>query len=80
MAYGYNPRRQENIRSAEELMAEPGRSPGEYLSHPSPDPNIWQIQQLQNQLANSMNMCQGLIRDQQAMSSLLQNSMSGRNR
>ena len=81
MAYGYNPMRQENVRSAEELMAaEVGRSPGDYPTNPyqSPaDPNMWQIQQLQNQLSNSMNMCQNLIRDQQAMSGLLQNSMSG---
>ncbi|XP_072039605.1 LOW QUALITY PROTEIN: uncharacterized protein [Amphiura filiformis] len=78
MAYGYSARRQENVRSAEELMAEVGPIPGDYSqSQPPVDANMWQIQQLQNQLSNSMGMCQGLIQDQQTMSGLLQSSMSG---
>ena len=56
----------------------PSRYPPPPPSSGTSDAIGWQVQQLQTQLGNSMNMCQALIRDQQAMSGLLQTSMSGK--
>ncbi|XP_022084429.1 pericentriolar material 1 protein-like isoform X2 [Acanthaster planci] len=75
-------KRQQNLRAAEELMAEDGsRSSalGASLLDTSPDRGFyhWQIQQLQQQLQNSIGLCQSMLRDQQCMNNMLQSSMSG---
>ncbi|XP_041455218.1 pericentriolar material 1 protein-like isoform X1 [Lytechinus variegatus] len=62
--------RQENIRSAEELVSDG------YEEDPTVQALQGHIQQLQRQLSNSMGMCQSLISDQQSMSNLLSGSLN----
>ncbi|XP_038056288.1 pericentriolar material 1 protein-like isoform X4 [Patiria miniata] len=73
-------KRQQNLRAAEELMAEEsGRSAAAAGAGPDSDRGFYQyqIQQLQQQLQNSINLSQSMMRDQQCMNNMLQSSMSG---
>ncbi|XP_071504196.1 pericentriolar material 1 protein-like [Diadema antillarum] len=66
--------RQENIRSAEELVSDSQDDPlGQGDSIRALQGHI---QQLQQQLSNSMGLCQTLISDQQSMSNLLSGSLN----
>ncbi|XP_033631424.1 pericentriolar material 1 protein-like isoform X2 [Asterias rubens] len=65
-------KRQQNLQAADELMAEASggfESNGNFY--------MGQVHQLQQQLQNSIGLCQSLMRDQQVMNNMLQGSMSG---
>ncbi|XP_033109024.1 pericentriolar material 1 protein-like isoform X2 [Anneissia japonica] len=65
-------KRQENIRSAEDLMADDPASTAEETEYLK-----WKSVSLERQLSASVNMCHDLLRDQHNMSNLLQTSMTG---
>ncbi|XP_071787305.1 pericentriolar material 1 protein-like isoform X2 [Asterias amurensis] len=65
-------KRQQNLQAADELMAEASggfESNGNFY--------MGQVHHLQQQLQNSIGLCQSLMRDQQVMNNMLQGSMSG---
>ncbi len=67
-------KRQQNLQAADELMAEESgglgfESNGNFY--------MGQVHHLQQQLHNSIGLCQSLMRDQQVMNNMLQGSMSG---